>query len=125
MVRIGRKGVAPIIVLVILLASTGAAVATPVIADAAKVSADSPMYGLRLLGEKIRMASDEDQMKARWADYIDLVNRGKGLEYKQVLQEFQDKLQKVAPGDVDVKTEVVGWMQQQAPIMGLAQMLYI
>ncbi len=122
MLRLGRRGVAPIVVLVILLASTGAAVATPVIADAAKVPADSPLYGLRRLGEQITMASTEDQMKARWADYVDLVGRGKGLGYGQILQEFKDKLAQVSPGDVNATTELVAWMQQQAPNMGLTQL---
>lgn len=121
MLKLGRRGTAPIAVLAILLASTGAAVATPVVVDAADVDPDSPFYGLERLGERIRMVSDDDQMKERWGEYQRMINRGKGLAYREILGEFKEKMQNVPPGDVEAKMEVVQWMQEKMPEVGLAE----
>ena len=122
MERLGKKGIAPIIVLTILLMSTGAAIATPVVVDAVGVDPDSPLYGLGRLGERIRMASDEEQMKKRWGEYSRMVNRGKGLEYQSILEEFQEKMESVAPSDAEAKKEIVRWMQEQMLGIGLVEL---
>ncbi len=117
-----QKGVAAITAVVIIAASIGAGVATPVIVDTVHVDPDSPFYGLERLGEQIRMVSDEDQMKERWGEYVSLVNRGKGLAYKETLEEFVEKMREVVPGDVETKQEIVQWMQEQMPEIGMVQL---
>lgn len=121
MLKLDKRGIAPAIVIVILLASAGAGVATPVVVDAIDVDPDSPFYGLERLGEKIRMVSDDDQMKERWGEYQRMVNRGKGLIYKEILAEFREKMQSLPPDNVGAKMEVVQWMQKQMPGVGLAK----
>jgi len=122
MMKLGQRGVAAVIAVVIVAASVGVGVATPVIVDAADVDPDSPLYGLERLGERIRMVSVEDQMKERWSEYSSLVGRAKGLEYKQILEEFVEKMREVVPGDVAAKQEIVQWMQEQMPGIGLVQL---
>jgi len=122
MMKLGQSGVAAITVVVIVAASIGAGVATPVIVDAADVDPDSPLYGLERLGERIRGTSDTDQMKERWGEYVRLAERGKGLEYKDILEEFVTRMHEVAPGDVEAKQEVVQWMQEQMIGIGLVQL---
>ncbi len=117
-----QKGVAAIAAVVIVAASIGAGVATPVVVDAADVDPDSPFYGLERLGEQIRMVGGEDQMKERWGEYVRLVNRGKGLAHKSILEEFAEKMRDVAPGDVETKQEIVQWMQEQMPEIGMVQL---
>lgn len=117
-----QKGVAAITAVVIIAASIGAGVATPVIVDAADVDPDSPFYGLERLGEQIRMVGGEDQMKERWGEYVSLVNRGKGLAYKSILEEFVGKMGDVVPGDVETKQEIVQWMQEQMPRINMVQL---
>lgn len=112
-----QRGVAALTVIIIVAASTGAAIATPVVVDAVDVDPDSPFYGLERLGERIRMVSDEDQMKERWGEYARLVARGRGLEYRNILNEFTEKMQSVTPENGEVKQEIVGWMQDQMPGM--------
>ncbi|TES83932.1 MAG: hypothetical protein E3J91_00890 [Hadesarchaea archaeon] len=117
-----QKGVAAITAVIIVAASIGAGVATPVIVDAADVDPDSPFYGLERLGEQIRMVGGEDQMKERWGEYVSLVNRGKGLAHKSILEEFVEKMHDVVPGDVETKQEIVQWMQEQMPRVGMVQL---
>ncbi|GAI08979.1 unnamed protein product, partial [marine sediment metagenome] len=102
-----QKGIAAITAVIIVAASIGAGVATPVIVDAADVDPDSPFYGLERLGEQIRMVGGEDQMKERWGEYVSLVNRGKGLAYRSILETFVEKMHDVVPGDVETKQEIV------------------
>jgi len=107
---------------IVIAASMGAAVATPVIVDVADVDPDHPLYGLERLGERIRMVGDDDQMKERWGEYVRLVNRGKGIGYKKILEEFVERMRAVAPGDVEAKQEEVLWMQGQMPGIGMVQL---
>lgn len=116
--KLDQRGVAAIPLVVIIAVSTAAALATPVIVDVADVDPDSPFYGLERLGESIRMVGGEDQMKERWGEYAQLVNRGKGLVYKHILEEFVQKMQEVVPGDVATKQEIAQWMQEQMPGIG-------
>ncbi|MEM3452664.1 MAG: hypothetical protein QW835_03445 [Candidatus Hadarchaeum sp.] len=118
----GKAGIAVAIVLVIVAASIGGAMATPIIVDSIGASPDSPLYGLRRLGEKIRMVSEEEQMKRRWDEYLQMVNKGKGLEYAQILEEFHEKMTKVASAEVEAKEEIVRWMQEQVPGIGLVEL---
>jgi hypothetical protein len=118
MFRLDQRGIAAIAVVVIIAVSTGAAVATPVIVDVADVDPDSPLYGLERLGERIRMVSDEDQMKERWSEYVRLEDRGKGLAYRNILDEFVEKMKSVAPENAEAKQEIVAWMQDQMPGIG-------
>jgi hypothetical protein len=122
MMKLGQRGIAPIIAVAIIAASVGVGVATPVIVDAADVDPDSPLYGLERLGERIRMVSVEDQMKERWNEYSSLVDRAKGLEYKHILEEFVEKMREVVPGDVAAKQDIVRWMQENMPGIGLVQL---
>ncbi|MDI6642948.1 MAG: hypothetical protein QMD95_02730 [Candidatus Hodarchaeaceae archaeon] len=117
-----QRGVAAITVIVILVISTGAGLATPVIVDVVDVDPDSPFYGLERLGERMRMVSTEDQMRERWGEYARLVDRAKGLEYKHILEEFVDRMQELAPGDTAAKQEIVQWMQDQMPGIGRVQL---
>lgn len=117
-----QKGIAAITAVIIVAASIGAGVATPVIVDAADVDPDSPFYGLERLGEQIRMVGGEDQMKERWGEYVSLVNRGKGLAYRSILETFVEKMHDVVPGDVETKQEIVQWMQEQMPRVGMVQL---
>ncbi len=117
-----QRGVAAIAVIAILAISTGVGVATPVVVDAVDVDPDSPFYGLERLGERMRMVSTEAQMEERWGEYARLVGRAKGVEYKHILEEFVDKMQEVAPGDTVAKQEIVQWMQEQMPGIGLVKL---
>lgn len=117
-----QRGVAALTVAIIVAASTGVAIATPVVVDAVDVDPDSPFYGLERLGEQIRMVSNEDQMKERWGEYARLANRAEGLEYKHILEEFVEKMHDVAPGDAETKQEIVMWMQEQMPGIGLVKL---
>jgi len=117
-----QKGIAAITAVIIVATSIGAGVATPVIVDAVDVDPDSPFYGLERLGEQIRMVGDEDQMKERWGEYVSLVNRGKGLAYRSILETFVEKMHDVVPGDVETKQEIVQWMQEQMPRVGMVQL---
>jgi hypothetical protein len=120
--RLGQGGVAAIAVAAIIIAAAGATVALPVAVDAADVDPDHPLYALERLGERIRRVGTEDQMRERWREYASLTERGKGLEYKQILEEFVAKMREVAPGDVEAKREAVRWMQEQMPGIGLVQL---
>jgi len=113
-----QRGVAALAVALIVAASMGAAIAVPVAVDAADVDPDHPLYGLERLGERIRMVSDEDQMKERWSEYARLVDRGKGLAYRNILDEFTEKMQSVVPENAEAKQNVVMWMQEQMPGIG-------
>ncbi|MEM2878369.1 MAG: hypothetical protein QXG10_02330 [Candidatus Hadarchaeales archaeon] len=116
--RMGENGVAAVVVLAVVLASTGAAVATPVVVDIVDVDPDSPFYGLERLGEQIRMVGSEAQMMERWTEYERMVERGKGQEYRGVMQEFVDRLQALDPEKWEEKTELVAWMQEKMPGIG-------
>lgn len=109
-------------VIAIIAVSAAVTTAVPVAVDAIDVDPDHPLYGLERLGEQIRRIDTEDQMKERWGEYARLVERGKGLEYKAVLEEFVTRMHEVAPGDVEAKQEVVRWMQEQMPGIGLVQL---
>jgi hypothetical protein len=120
--KLDRGGVAVAALVVIVAASMGVATVTPVIVDVKDVDPDSPLYGLERLGERIRLVRDDDQMKERWGEYARLVDRGKGLEYKKILEEFVEKMHAVAPGDVEANQGVVQWMQDQMPGIGRVQL---
>ncbi len=120
--KLGQGGVATVAVAAIIIAVAGATVATPVAVDAADVDPDHPLYALERLGERIKRVGAEAQMRERWREYAGLVERGKGMEYKQILEEFVTKMREVAPGDVEAKREVVRWMQEQMPGIGLVQL---
>lgn len=120
--RLDQKGVAALAVVIVIAASTGAAVATPVIVDVADVDPDHPLYGLERLGERIRMVGDDDQMRERWGEYARLADRGKGIGYKKILEEFVEKMHAVAPGDVEAEREEIQWMQGQMLGIGRVQL---
>lgn len=120
--RLDQKGVATLAVVIIIAASTGTAMATPLIVDVADVDPDHPLYGLERLGERIRMVGDDDQMMERWGEYARLVDRGKGIGYKKILEEFVERMHAVAPGDVEAEREEVQWMQGQMLGIGRVQL---
>jgi tetratricopeptide (TPR) repeat protein len=117
-----QSGVAALVVMAIVATSTGVAIATPVVISAVHVDPDSPLYGLGRLGEQIRMVSSEDQMKTRWGEYVRMASRGKGLEYKYILEEFVNKMHEVAPENAETSQELAGWMQGQMSGIGLAKL---
>lgn len=122
MSRLGKAGIAVATVLVIVAASIGGAMATPIIVDAIGAPPDSPLYGLKRLGEKMRMTSEDEQMRRRWEEYLLMVNQGKGLEYAPILEEFQEKLEKVASPEAVPKEEMTQWLQEQLPGIGLVEL---
>jgi len=117
-----QRGVAAITAVIIVAASVGAGAATPVIVDAVDVDPDSPFYGIERLGERIRMISDDDQMKERWGEYQRMVAKEKGTGHKAILEEFIQKMREVVPGDVAAKQDIVRWMQEQMPGICLVQL---
>ncbi|MEM2874559.1 MAG: hypothetical protein QW567_00820 [Candidatus Hadarchaeales archaeon] len=117
----GEGGVAAVAVLAVILVSAGATVATPVIVDTVDVDPDSPFYGLERIGEQIKMVGSEAQMMERWTEYERMVERGKGLEYRGVMQEFVDKLQALERENWEGKTELVAWMQEKMPGVGMVR----
>jgi hypothetical protein len=110
-----QRGVAALVVVIIVAASTGAAIATPVVVSAVGADPDSPLYGLARLGEQIRMISNEDQMKNRWVEYTHMVSAGKGLEYTYILEEFAGKMNDIVSENAEQKQELMMWMQDQMP----------
>jgi len=117
-----HAGVAPLMVAVVVVASLSASVAAPVAVDTVNVDPDHPLYVLERLGERIRGANPTDLMMERWTEYKRLVDRGKGLKYKHILDDFVHEMRKVAPGDVEPKMKIVQWMQEQMPGIGLVQL---
>jgi len=120
--KMGEKGIAPLVAAVVLVAALGSATAVPVAVSAANVDPDHPLYSLKRVGERIRGLSTVEQMKLRWAEYQRMVEKGKGLQYQSVLKEFVDKLNSVAPSDAPAKQEIVRWMQEQLPGIGEVQL---
>lgn len=120
--KLDQRGVAALSIVIVIAASTGAAVATPVIVDVADVDPDHPLYGLERLGERIRMVGDGEQMRERWGEYASLVDRGRGVKYKKILEEFVEKMNAVAPGDVEAEREEVQWMQGRMLGIGRVQL---
>lgn len=116
------RGIAPLIAAVVMVAAMGTATAVPVAASVANVDPDHPLYSLKRVGERIRGLGATEQMKLRWAEYQRMVEKGKELQYREILQEFVDKLNSVAPYDVTTKQEIVRWMQQQMPGIGEVQL---
>ena len=121
MKTLGQKGIATIPVVVIVLISTGAAAATPIVVDLVDVDPDSPFYGLERLGEKIRMVGEDDQMMERWAEYVHLVDRAKGVEYEHILEEFAEKMHKTISSDAVTKQKFVKWMEEHLPEVKLVR----
>jgi hypothetical protein len=119
--RMEESGVAAVAVLAIVLVSAGAAVATPVVVDTIDVDPDSPFYGLERLGEQIKMVSNEAQMMERWTEYERMVDRGKALEYRAIMQEFVDKLQAIEVDNSEAKRALVEWMQEKMPGIGMVR----
>jgi len=122
MVNLGQGGIAAVPALIAVAVVAAGTVGTPVAVDIADVNPDHPLYGLERIGEKIRMVSDTDQMKERWSEYAQMVERGKGLRYREILEEFREKLDELAPGDVAARREIVEWMQEQMPGIGRVQL---
>jgi len=109
--------VAPLVVVVVAVL-VGSAVAAPVVASAADVDPDHPLYPLKRVGERIRGLDNVEQMKLRWQEYQRMAEKGKGLQYRHILQEFVDKLKALSPSDVKDRWELVRWMQEQMPGIG-------
>jgi len=119
--KLDKKGVAAVTLVIIAAASMGAAMATPLIVDAADVDPDSPFYGLERLGERIQRVGDEDQMKERWGEYQRMVAKGKGVGYQAILEEFRDEMGKILesmPENVNAKKDIILWMQRELPGIG-------
>lgn len=120
--KLDKKGTAVVSAAIIVLATAGGAVAAPVVVDAVSVDPDHPLYALERLGERIRLTGDVDQMKERWGEYQRMVAKGEGPEYQAVLEEFVQRIRKVVPGDVTAGQDIIRWMQEQMPEIGLVQL---
>lgn len=113
-----NRGIAPLVAIAVIVTALGTSTAVPVAASVANVDPDHPLYSLKRIGERIRGLSEIEQMKLRWQEYQKMVEKGRGLQYQKILQEFLDKLNAVAPYDVKTKQEIIVWMQQQMPGIG-------
>ncbi len=116
-----QRGVAALTVVIIVAASAGAAVATPVAVDAADVDPDHPLYGLERLGERIRMVNNEHQMRERFQEYSKMCEKGKGSQYQAIMQEFREKMRNIlenTPENTEAKARAIAWMQEQMPGIG-------
>ncbi|MDI6883845.1 MAG: hypothetical protein QMD00_01710 [Hadesarchaea archaeon] len=114
MLRLDQRGIAVVAVVVIIVASTGVSVATPVVVDAIDVDPDHPLYGLERLGERIRMVGDEDQMKERCVEAYRMYGKGLVEKYKDIFEEFMSK------AEVHVKKpDIKAWMQEHSTEVGV------
>jgi hypothetical protein len=104
--KLGQRGVAALTAVVIIAVSTGAAVATPVVVDAADVDPDHPLYALERLGERIRRVGDDDQMQERFEEYQRMVMKGKALKYRAIHTEFREKMEAVEITELAPSEEV-------------------
>ena len=94
-----------------------------VVVDLYDVDPDHVLYEFEKEGEVILEIAPEELMVERWSEYERLVDRGKGLEYKVILEEFVEKMRECVPGDVEVEVEVIRWMQEQMPGIGRVQLM--
>lgn len=121
--KMDSRGVAKpaLVIVAVLLALVCGTVVAPVVASVANVDPDSPFYGLKRLGERVRGLSEEEQLKLRWAEFNVMAAKSKGVHFKWLLEEFGQKMRDVienVPNNVEKKQEVIRWMQQQMPGVG-------
>lgn len=116
-----EKGIAVVVVAVVVLATAGGAVAAPVIVDAVDVDPDHPLYALERLGERIQLVSDVDQMMERWNEYVRVTERGKGARFRPVLGEFREKIARqleTLPENSRARERITMWVQSQTARVG-------
>jgi hypothetical protein len=91
-----QRGVAALTVVIIVAASTGVAIATPVVVSAAGANPDSPLYGLARLGEQIRMMSNvenlEQKLPTATSDSLDNTRTELELKAEQLEQIVENQI---------------------------------
>jgi len=108
------RGIAPLVVVVIVAAVAGGSVAAPVAVDTIDVNPDSPLYALERLGERIKRVDDVSLMKERFTEFSKMCDKGKGSQFLRIQEETEtlyDKLQNTLPETK--KVEVANWLQAQ------------
>ena len=125
MLGLGERGVAAVTVVIIAVAGVVAGVATPVVVDLADVDPDHPLYGLERLGERIRMVDDFGQMKDRFGEALRMCEKGKGLYYRGIIEEFLEKMKALAPEQFEAEAHVIAWMQEHMPSIGKIKLLLL
>jgi DNA-directed RNA polymerase subunit L len=108
------RGIAPLVVVVIVAAVAGGSVAAPVAVDTIDVNPDSPLYALERLGERIKRVDDVSLMKERFTEFSKMCDKGKGSQFLHIQEETEtlyDKLQNTLPETK--KVEVANWLQAQ------------
>ncbi len=108
------RGIAPLVVVVIVAAVAGGSVATPVVVDTVDVDPDSPLYALERLGERIKRMDDVSVMKERFMEFSKMCDKGKGSQFLHIQEETErlySKLQQELPEEK--KAEVVSWLSAQ------------
>jgi hypothetical protein len=104
------KGIAPLMIAVIVIVAGGASVATPVAVDSIDVDPDSPLYALERLGERIKGVSDVSAMKERFIEFSRMCDKGKGSQFLHIQDEVETLYGKLPEPK---KAEVAGWLKTQ------------
>ena len=125
MLGLGERGVAPVMVVIIVVVALGAGVATPVVVDLVDVDPDHPLYGLERLGERIRMVKDFDQMKDRFGEALRMCEKGKGSYYRGIIEEFSEKMEALAPEHLEAEAEIIAWIENHMPDIGKIKLLLL
>lgn len=82
------RGIAPLVVIVIVAACAGGAVATPVAVDSIDVDPDHPLYALERIGEAIKRVGDEARMEERFNEFSKMCEKGKGSQFTSVFEDY-------------------------------------
>jgi len=105
------RGVAPLVVAVIIIAV--GATATPVVVDTIDVDPDHPLYPVEKLGERIKgavgLVKDVDLMKERYAEFGRMCDKGKGSQFASVAREADNLADRCLRGAR--RAEVAEWLK--------------
>ncbi len=110
------KGIAPLVVMIIVVAAGGASIGAPVAVDTIDVDPDSPFYALERLGERIKGVGDMSLMQERFMEFSKMCDKGKGSSYLSIQDEFQrlyDKLMTKLPENSPKRAKILEWIQKQ------------
>jgi hypothetical protein len=108
------KGIAPLVIAVIVVVAGGASAAIPVAVDSIDVDPDSPLYALERLGERIKGVSDVSAMKERFMEFSRMCDKGKGADFQHIYNEFSSTYEKLMQKLPDAeKAKILEWAAQQ------------
>jgi hypothetical protein len=108
------KGIAPLVIAVVVVVAASASVATPVAVDSIDVDPDSPLYALERLGERIKGVSDVSAMKERFMEFSKMCDKGKGADFQNIYNEFSSTYEKLMQKLPDAeKAKILEWAAQQ------------